>query len=343
MKAAVAAGRGVEVREVPPPVPGPGQVLAVPLATGICGSDLHLVDAYDERGPGVPPIVMGHEFCAEVIEGGPGAERIRPGTRVVSVPYARGPQVPELLGLSPVLPGGFGERMVLDEELLLGVPDHLPDEVAALTEPLAVGVHAVAVGRVRRGDVALVVGCGPIGLCVIGALKAEGHGPVVACDVSPGRRAVAEELGADVVVDPGRFSPYGHWRELGFEEAAPSPLLDEAAPRGGRVVAFECVGVPGVLQQVIDGVPRHSRLVVVGACTRPDTLVPVSAVVKELTLSFVFAYRRSEFARALELLADGRVLGAPLVTGHVDLDGVPAAFDELRRANRQVKVVVRPG
>ncbi|HXZ62222.1 MAG TPA: alcohol dehydrogenase catalytic domain-containing protein, partial [Acidimicrobiales bacterium] len=112
MRAAVAAGRGVEILDVPAPVPGAGQVLAVPRAAGICGSDLHLVDAYDAAGPGVPPIVLGHEFCAEVAEVGPGSV-LRPGTRVVSVPYAMGPAAPELLGLSPTLPGAFAERMVL--------------------------------------------------------------------------------------------------------------------------------------------------------------------------------------------------------------------------------------
>ncbi|HXY27684.1 MAG TPA: alcohol dehydrogenase catalytic domain-containing protein, partial [Acidimicrobiales bacterium] len=155
MRAAVAAGRGVEVLDVPEPTPSAGQVLAVPRAAGICGSDLHLVDAYDAAGPGVAPIVLGHEFCAEVLEAGPGAV-VRPGTRVVSVPFAMGSATPEPLGLSPALPGAFAERMVLDERSLLHVPDHVSNEVAALTEPLAVGVHAVRAGRPQQGDVLLV-------------------------------------------------------------------------------------------------------------------------------------------------------------------------------------------
>lgn len=343
MRAVAATGRGVELMEVPSPAPTAGQVLAVPLAVGICGSDLHLVDSYRQWGTGAPPIVMGHEFCARVVEAGPGGPAgVPPGTRVVSVPYAAGPGGPELLGLSPVLPGGFGERLVLDEARLLAVPEQLPDDVAALTEPLAVGVHAAAAGELRPGEPAMVVGCGPIGLAVIAALKAAGHGPVVAADFSPARRRLAEQLGADVVVDPAASSPHERWDDLGVDELPPSPLIEPPVVQADRAVAFECVGIPGILQQLIAGVPRHSRIVVVGACIAPDTITPATAITKEVTLSFVFAYRAAEFARALDLLASGRVDGRPLVTGHVDLEGVAAAFEELRAPDTHVKVMVTP-
>ena len=114
------------------------------------------------------------------------------------MPYATGPDGPELIGYSTRFPGGFAERLVVDAERLVAVPDDLSSEHAALTEPLAVGVHAVATARLTPGAPALVVGCGPIGLAVVAVLKARGHGPIVAVDFSPARRAHAERLGADV-------------------------------------------------------------------------------------------------------------------------------------------------
>ncbi|MGI3224256.1 zinc-binding dehydrogenase [Streptomyces sp. GTA36] len=342
MKAAFAGGGGVQVAEVPEPVPEEGQVLVAPLSAGICGSDLHLVDALANQGDAAPRIVMGHEFCAEVLNAGSGTSgRFAPGTRVVSVPHVLRASGAVDLGLSPQLPGGFAQRAVMQESLLLRVPDQLPDHHAALTEPLAVAVHAVRTAGPESGDVALVVGCGPIGLAVIAALKAEGHGPVVAADFSPARRAMAERLGADLVLDPAQSSPYGHWAQFGVVERPPSPWLSDELP-AGNVIAFECVGAPGLIQQIIEGVPRHSRIVVVGVGVEPDTITPVSAILKEVSLVFVFAYRRQEFAHALELLASGRVQAEAFVTGSVSLDGVPGAFADLRTPDEHVKIMVYP-
>jgi threonine dehydrogenase-like Zn-dependent dehydrogenase len=205
-----------------------------------------------------------------------------------------------------------------------------------------VGLHAVRAARPRAGEVILVVGCGPIGLAVIAGLKAQGLGPVIAADYAPARRRMAEGLGADVVIDPAASSPYSRWSDLGVTEHPPSPLLPAGLDRPGDVIVFECVGVPGVIQQIIDGVPRHARIVVVGACIPPDTVTPVTAILKEVSMTFVYAYRQNEFAQALDLLATGQVDMAALITGHVGLDGVARAFDDLREPGRHVKIIVQP-
>jgi threonine dehydrogenase-like Zn-dependent dehydrogenase len=340
--AAYTSGGGVRVGDVPQPVAREGQVLVAPLSAGICGSDLHMVQQFAHLGDAAPQIVMGHEFCAEILEAGPGSSsRFPVGARVVSVPFADGPSGPEGLGLSTALPGGFAERAVMQEQLLLRVPDELSSDHAALTEPLAVGVHAVRAARPERGDVALVVGCGPIGLAVIAALKVDGHGPVVAADFSPARRALAERLGADIVLDPADSSPYDQWADLGVVEQPPSPLLAAGIP-AGNVIAFECVGAPGLIQQIVDGVPRHTRIVVVGVGMEPDPITPVQAILKEVSLTFVYAYRPDEFADALGLLARERVDAAAFVTGIVKLDGVADAFAALRSPDEHVKILVHP-
>lgn len=345
MRAAVAQAGRITVEDVADPVPAEGQVLVAALACGICGSDLHMLDVLGGLGPGGPALVFGHEFCAEVLDHGPGTERrFAAGTRVCAVPYATGPDGPELIGYSARFPGGFAERLVVDAKRLIAVPDELATEHAALTEPLAVGVHAVATARLTPGTPALVVGCGPIGLAVIAVLTARGHGPIIAADFSPARRAQAERLGADVVLDPSDQSPYERWTQLGVEPLSPSPLLDASfGPRPTAPVVFECVGVPGVLQQVIDGAPLHAHIVVVGVCTQPDTIQPATAITKELSLDFVFAYRAAEFAEALRLVAGGAVDPASFVTDSVGLAGVDDAFARLRIPDDQVKVIVRPG
>ncbi|TMC07170.1 MAG: zinc-binding dehydrogenase [Chloroflexi bacterium] len=355
MRAAVTRIGGVVVEEVEEPVPGPGQVLVRTLACGICGSDLHaaadmrrfagLVAQAGGLG-GMDPergVVFGHEFCAEVVEHGPGTERtFAAGTRVCSMPVIVGPAGPEGIGYSNRYPGGLAERMVLQEALLLPVPEALTAEVAALTEPLAVGEHAVQLARLTGQEACVVIGCGPIGLAVVAALKARGHGPVIAADFSAPRRRLAELLGADEVVDPAIASPYGRWEELGV----PTRQADRAALEvlGGPVrdaVIFEAVGVPGILRTIIREAPPRTRVVVVGVCMDPDQIEPFFAVTKELEVRFSFGYRREEFAATLERLGRRELPVEALVTGVVGLDGVAEAFAALGGA-AQGKVLVRP-
>jgi threonine dehydrogenase-like Zn-dependent dehydrogenase len=150
----------------------------------------------DTDSPFVPnlgaDVVMGHEFCAEIVEFGPNTlKRIPVGSRVVSMPISFRGGRPQAVGYSDEVPGGYGELMVLTEPLLLEVPNGLATEYAATTEPIAVGVHAVAKANVTPRDAALVVGCGPVGLAVIAALRLAGVETIVAADYSPMRRARA--------------------------------------------------------------------------------------------------------------------------------------------------------
>jgi threonine dehydrogenase-like Zn-dependent dehydrogenase len=334
MRAAVTRIGRLDVEDVAEPEPGPGQVLVRTLACGICGSDLHaaadmsrfaeltrraaggLMGFDPEQG-----VVFGHEFCAEILEHGPGTERrLAVGTRVCSVPVVMGAERLESVGYSNRYPGGLAERMVLQEALLLPVPEGLAPELAALTEPLSVGEHAVGLARLEGRQPCVVIGCGPIGLAVVAALKARGHGPVIASDLSAERRRLAERFGADAVVDPRERSPFTD--------------LDEA-------VVFEAVGVPGILQSIIDGAPRRSRVVVVGVCMEPDRIEPFFAVAKELEVRFAFAYSQDEFAVTLDRLGRRELPVDALVTGTVPLDGVAGAFAALGDA-RQGKVLVRP-
>lgn len=326
------------VDTVPDPVPGPGEVLVRNRACGICGSDLHAArhtDAFvaTSREAGgafklttFAPVVLGHEFSAEVVDFGPGTtRRLAPGTLVCSVPMLMRRE-PIGIGYSDVAPGGFGEYMVLSESLLLPVPAGVPFEHAALTEPMAVGLHAVEKAKLDGTESVLVIGCGPVGLAVLVALTARGVHNIVAADFSPGRRALAARLGAHVVVDPRATSP--------FERA------DLRAD--GRAVVFECVGVPGMIDRIFLDAPRNARIVVVGVCLERDTSRPLIAINKELSVQYVLGYTLEEFARTLRHIAEGRFDVAPLITGRVGLDGVAQAFTALADPERHAKILVEP-
>jgi 2-desacetyl-2-hydroxyethyl bacteriochlorophyllide A dehydrogenase len=341
MRAAVMRGKKIVADEVPDLVPGPGQVLVKTLACGICGSDLHALEHADEMvklgleagGPVLmdpsKDIVMGHEFCAEIVEFGPSTmKRLPVGQRVCSMPIVMHSRGLAAVGYSNDFPGGYAEQMLLTEGMLLPVPDGLPTEMAALTEPMAVGAHAVAMGKPTKVDAALVVGCGPVGLAVIAALKISGIGPIVAADFSPKRRGLAEKLGADEVVDPAKQKPMEAWQKKA----------------GGRqALIFECVGVPGVINDLMRDAPRGARIVVAGVCMQLDTIRPMFGINKELSLQFVLGYTPDEFKGSLHALADGRIPADPMITGRVGIDGVAQAFGTLRDPEAHAKILVTPG
>jgi threonine dehydrogenase-like Zn-dependent dehydrogenase len=310
-------------------------------------------------------VVLGHEFSGVVAERGQGT-RLAEGTPVVSFPLLRRGTEVHTTGLSPHAPGAYAEQVLVQDALTLAIPNGLPTDLAALTEPMAVGLHAVNRGEVSTGQVAIVIGCGPVGLAVISMLKARGVKTVVASDFSPGRRALAATCGADIVVDPATESPYsaankdhlvvaGDVFELGVgtvEKLRKIPLVPwhavwRAADKLGAAtpkhpVIFECVGVPGVIEEILSSAPIYARVVVVGVCMEPDRFRPSMAINKEIDLRFVLGYTPLEFHDALELLADGKVDPEPLVTGVVGLEGVAGAFDALADPEAHAKILVDP-
>jgi threonine dehydrogenase-like Zn-dependent dehydrogenase len=340
MRATVMRRGQLVVDTLPDPTPRDGEALVKTLACGICGSDLHALKHADKmveaaRETGAPfsldvtrDVVMGHEFCAEVVDFGPNTSGpARPGQRVVSMPLLFRDGRIEGVGYSNEVPGGYGELMTLSAALVLPVPNGLATEHAALTEPMAVGVHAVAKARLEPADAPLVIGCGPVGLAVIAALKLTGAEPIVAADFSPLRRALAVRMGAHVVVDPAQRPTVEAWREVAGMRPA---------------VIFECVGVPGLLRQAMRDAPIGGRVVVAGVCMEDDVIKPMVGINKELSVQFVLGYTPDEFAQTLQEIAAGRIDVAPLVTGKVGVEGVAGAFDALAKPDAHAKILVEP-
>jgi threonine dehydrogenase-like Zn-dependent dehydrogenase len=182
-----------------------------------------------------------------------------------------------------------------------------------------------------------------VGLAVIAGLKAKGHGPVIAADYSPRRRAAAEMLGADVVIDPAKESPHGRWEGFGVPTArAAQNMVRMMGGSFGQPVVFECVGSPGVLQSLIEASPAGAQIVVAGVCMETDRIEPAIAITKEIELTFVFGYSPEEFAETLHNIAEGVIDVSGVVTGKVPLDGVASAFQTLGDPEAHVKILVEP-
>jgi len=338
MRAAVLRdGRMVYRDDVPEPVPEAGQVLVGVRACGICGSDLHFAAHGGEvlamsakaglsgdRGMSVDlagDVFMGHEFSAEVLEAGPDTDTYAPGTLVTSLPVLLSAKGVEPIVYSNSTIGGYAERMLLSAPLLLPIPNGLDAKHAALTEPMAVGLHAVNKSNIEPGETALVLGCGPIGIAIIAALRARSVENIAAADFSPKRRELATAMGAHQTLDPAQASP--------FDTVKPA-------------VVFEAVGVPGIIDDVLLRARPGTRLVVAGVCMQPDTVHPFFAIAKEINVQFVLAYTPDEFTDSLRALSEGEIDVTPLITGEVGLDEVGQAFDDLADPERHCKILVTP-
>lgn len=348
MKAAVLRDGEVVVRDdAPEPEPQLGQVLVEVKACGICGSDLHFVDHgaemlelgdqmkgmpdLGEMAPAKPDlsrdIYMGHEFSAEILEVGPGTDALPVGTTVTSIPILMGVSSIQPIVYCNDIPGGYSERMLLSASMLLEVPNGLDAKHAALTEPMAVGLHAVNKSAIAQGEGALVMGCGPVGLAVIAALAQRGVEPIVASDFSPARRALATTMGAHVTVDPADESAFDSWAR-------------EA--KGKPVVVFEAIGVPGILREIMREAPQNARVTVVGVCMGHDTVVPYFGITKELEIRFALGYDPDEFGSCLRAIAEGEIDVTPMITGEVPIEGVPQAFADLGDPEQHCKILVVP-
>ena len=231
------------------------------------------------------------------------------------------------LAYTNLFPCGYSERMLLSSLLVLEVPNGLDPRHAALTEPMAVGLHAVNKSAIGPGDGALVLGCGPVGIAVIAALRLRGVEPIVASDFSATRRALAARMGAQEVVDPAQEPSFEAWARRG----------------GGRSpVVFEAIGVPGIIDEVLRLAPAQSRVVIVGVCMQPDAITPFYGIGKELNLQFVLGYDPLEFETSLRAIAEGRIDVTPMITDEVGIAGIPDAFARLAHPDEHCKILVVP-
>lgn len=328
------------LNEIDIPIPKSGQVLVKSLACGICGSDLHITrhgdevfDIYKKLGVmsdvagASTDIMLGHEFAAEVVSFGANTKgNIAIGTRVTCVPLLM-TQGGVGVGVTPGVYGAYSEYFIVDEALLLPIPETVSSEAAALTEPLAVGLHAVNRSEIKTEDVALVAGCGSIGLAAIAALRIRGVKHIIASDPKENKRKVAQQFGATHTVDPIQTDEVTFAAKLAGEN---------------RVVIFECIGVHQLINSFIVRAPMRATLVITGIHTA-DTQVNFGyATVKEMDIKCSYYYNPEEFAESLQHIADGKVDWQKMCTGKVGIDGVTEAIDTLLKPNDHIKIIIEP-
>jgi threonine dehydrogenase-like Zn-dependent dehydrogenase len=341
VKAAYLQNNQIHVGDVPDPVPSKGQALVRTHSCGLCASDAHFLhggNAVVEMskkfgGPYAKldlsrVIVMGHEYVGTIIDYGPESRRpLKIGTKVTSQPVVRTASGHSIVGQSHDCPGGFGEYMLLDENALIEIPGGLDDDRAAMTEPLAVGLEHARAGEPTRDDMPLVIGCGAIGLGVIAGLKLMGRGPIVAADFDAKRRDIALKMGADVVIDPGELSPYGPLYGLGNKRAT---------------LVYECVGKPGLLNDIIRSVGFGARIVVGGFCLVPEEIYIPNAQSKRLRINFAAGEEQQDLELALRSIADGKIDITPWLGARIGLAGVANALDAMSSPTAPVRTVVDP-
>jgi threonine dehydrogenase-like Zn-dependent dehydrogenase len=217
--------------------------------------------------------------------------------------------------------------MLLDEAMLLEIPDAMEDDLAAMIEPLAVGLEHARRGHPTQEDTALVVGCGAIGLGVIAGLRLMGIAPIIAADFHPERRAQALAMGADLAIDPRELSPY-----------------EPIAGLGGRQVnlVYENVGLPGMLQQIITAVRFDARIVMGGYCMEAEQFYVFAAQNKRLTVHFAGGEEPQDMDLAMRAIADGRIDVRPWLGERIGVNGVASAIAAMSGPGAPVRTVVDP-
>lgn len=313
------APRRVEFRERPEPVQAPGDALIAVEAVGICGSDVHLYTG--EHPYSHFPNVQGHEFSGRVLALPTDYEgSVEVGQRVAvepllvcgtCLPCRRGRSncCVKMRTLGAQVDGALAERIAVPGHLLHGVGNLSPD-LAALVEPVSIGVHAVVRSGLRAGDTVVIFGAGPIGQAILLAAQDAGA-RITVVDLEPARLALATELGAEHAVD-ARGDVAG---QIAAWTAGEGPL-----------VTFEATGVPAVLEQAVDLVAPSGTVVVVGLSRERVGIPMVQFTRKELT---VVGSRNNlgAFGRAVELVQRRRASAARLISHRLPFAAAPEAFE----------------
>jgi L-iditol 2-dehydrogenase len=314
----------IESREVPQP--GPKELKIRVEASGLCGTDLHI--AAGEYPFAQPGVTLGHEFTGTVVEIGPEVGKFAVGERIVADPnipcqvctycHSSRPHLcenPEALGVT--LNGGLSEFAVFPASQAYKVPEGVPPEAAALTEPLACALHAVDLSGIRPGETALVLGAGPIGILSAALLVAGGASKVVVSEPNENRRVRAEAVRAE-------------------------PIKPDAVSEEMANVVFECVGRVETMKAALDAARPGGTVMWVGVAP-PEAGVnvkPYDIFRKELTIrgSYTNPYVMD---RALALLASGRIGWREIVTHRFPLSEFGEAW-EAHRTGAGLKVSVYP-
>jgi L-iditol 2-dehydrogenase len=325
----------IEIREVPAPVPGPGEVLLRVQRIGVCGSDIHV---YHGKHPLTSyPVVQGHEFSAVLEAVGPGVTGLKLGGKVTSMPQIvcgecapcrRGDyHICDNLKVQGFQAPGCGQELwTTSAHMVVPLPDTFTFEQGALVEPVSVAVHAVARAGKLAGHNVVVLGAGTIGNLVAQAARA-GGAQVLITDLSDYRLEVARQCG------------------LPFTSNAQQESLAQAVERAfgkdGFDAAFECVGVEATITAAVASIQKGGTLIIVGVFGDKPRLDLSTVQDRELNLRGTLMYKRPDYERAVELIASGAIITEPLISKHYSLDDYIEAYHFIDKfGDKSMKVVI---
>jgi L-iditol 2-dehydrogenase len=332
----------LEMADVPVPQPAANEVLIRVEACGICGSDVHGYDG--SSGRRIPPLVMGHEAAGTIESVGSGVQKFHKGDRVTfdSTIYCGKCEFclkgemnlcghREVLGVSTTefrRAGAFADYVVVPELVLHALPASVPFAEAAMVEPLAVAVHAVAISNIPRGSSALVVGAGMIGLLVLQALKEAGCSQIIVSDIDDTRLKLARELGATSTINAKTSDSVAEIKKL--------------TNGAGVDFALEAVGSTPTVKAAIESVKRGGTVTLIGNIA-PMVEIPLQIVVSRQIRLQGSAASAGEYPQAIDLIASGAVIVKPLISAVAPLEDGAQWFTRLhnREANL-MKVVLTP-
>ncbi len=321
-----------EMRDIPIPKPKDHEVLIRVKSCGICGSDVHYWE-YGKIGDFVvtEPLILGHEFSGEIVECGKDVTGLKVGDLVVVEPgevcgkceackKGRYNLCPDMAFFAtPPYDGSFCEYVAFSEKWVYKVPQGMDSELAALVEPLAVGVFSTMNAGVKLGERAIVYGAGVIGLGCMIAAKAAGATEVVMVDVREDRLAFAKSLGADDVIN----AKVGTDKYNGYFD-----------------IAYECSGAVPSLLDAVDKLKWGGRVAAVGINVESTQTAPISTmIIREIKFMPTFRYANA-FEPALEIIAKDKETFAKMITDRYTFDQAEEAFKTARDSQNAVKVMV---
>ena len=321
MRAAVfhRPGEQLTIETVPEPTISDREMLVKVSHCGICGTDIHA----SKEGPFMAPpeTIFGHEFTGEIVQIGTALENgeFALGDRVTSLPFIDD----KTIGLGKIS-GAYSEYVKVGYDLVVKLPESLSNREGALVEPLAVGLHSVKMASNIAGKTVLIIGAGPIGLtCAIWA-RFFGAAQIVISEMAEARLKMARDFGFNDFVDP-----------TGDVDAEFIALTG-----GGPEVQFECVGATGLMQACILRAPKRGLIMGIGVCDHPDTITPLVAFGKELTIQWAVGYDKEDFEFTIAMMLQGRIDASAMVTDVISLSAVPEAFEALKSPSHQCKVLI---
>ena len=323
----------VRIDDVPDPSSGPRDAVIRVASCGICGTDLRYVRLGGLAGPMDRPMPLGHELSGVVETVGEEVAGLRPGTRVVLNPTACG----NMIGNGGA-EGGFATKLLVRDAAagasLFSIPDELPADVAALTEPLGVGMNAVDRCEAAPREKVVVFGAGPIGLAAVATLHDRGVEDVIAVDLSPRRLEIAAALGARATVDASQEEPWQRIRALHGEES----LL--GAPMAASDAYIEASGAAPVIPEILQHARGGARLAVVALHNEPVPVNFLLVMMKQLTIRGAMEYPE-DYTQAIDLLSRRDL--SPMISHRFPLERFHEALAIARDPRAGGKVLIEVG